>query len=249
MTATTRWKVSELAHTAGLTVRALHYWDEIGLVSPQRTPSGHRCYTSADVTRLYQVMALRQMGLRLDEIVALFDSNEVPDPQTTLRRHLDVVDAELRQRRELRDRLVRVLEALEREGTDTDVELLLKVIKKMTMFENQLTADQRAWFTQRREVIGEKKWQAALAEWPQLIAQVRAEMDAGTDPRESTVQQLVARWDELAELFIGNEPAMKTAMGKAWRTMWAEHADQLRQSSSVAPPQMWDYIQRARQVS
>jgi MerR family transcriptional regulator, thiopeptide resistance regulator len=248
MTATTRWKVGELAHLTGLTIRTLHHWDEIGLVSPRRTPSGHRWYRSADVARLYQVMALKQMGLGLTEIAALFD-NEVPDPRTTLRQHLDVVERGLRQHRELRDRLVRVLEALEREEAGTDVELLLKVIEKMTMFENQLTADQRAWFAQRHEEVGEERWQAALAEWPQLIAQVRTEMEAGTEPSEPKVQQLVARWDALATLFLGNEPDMKTAAGTAWQAMWIDHADQLRQSPSVAPPEMWDYIQRARQVS
>ena len=70
MASAKRWKVGELARATGLTIRTLHYWDEIGLVSPQRTVSGHRVYASAEVARLYQVMALRQMGLGLEEIVA-----------------------------------------------------------------------------------------------------------------------------------------------------------------------------------
>jgi len=86
MTDRTRWKVGELAHASGLSVRVLRHWDEIGLVSPQRTPSGHRCYSQDDVTRLYQVLALRQMGLGLGEITALLVAED-PEPAATLRRH------------------------------------------------------------------------------------------------------------------------------------------------------------------
>ncbi|WP_378741119.1 MerR family transcriptional regulator [Nocardia brasiliensis] len=63
------WKVGELAAEAGLTVRTLHHYDRIGLVCPAgRTSTGHRLYTEADVQRLYQVLALRQLGLGLDQI-------------------------------------------------------------------------------------------------------------------------------------------------------------------------------------
>ncbi|TCJ89974.1 DNA-binding transcriptional MerR regulator [Nocardia alba] len=63
------WKVGELAAEAGLTVRTLHHYDRIGLVCPaERTNAGHRLYTEADVERLYQVLALRQLGLGLDQI-------------------------------------------------------------------------------------------------------------------------------------------------------------------------------------
>lgn len=246
MKQTKLWKVGDLAHLTGLTVRTLHHWDELGLVSPRRTAADHRCYSSGDVARLYQVMALKQIGLGLDQIAALF-AGEAPQPSTTLRQHLDVVEAELRQRREFRDRLVRTLDALDREDADIDVQLLLKVIEKMTMFENQLTAEQRGWFAQRREEIGEGRWQAALDEWPHLIAQVRAQMDAGAEPSVPQVRQFIRRWDELAELFIGDQPEMRIAAGQTWQHMWATHPDELRKSPRVAPPEMWDYIQRARE--
>lgn len=247
MASTRRWKVGELAQATGLTVRTLHYWDEVGLVSPQRTASGHRVYTAAEVARLYQVMALRQMGLGLDEVAALF-AGEAPPLRVTLRRHLEAVRRELRQREDLRERLSRVLDVLEHKDADVGVNLLLEVIETMTMFDDQLTSDQRAWFAQRREAVGAERWQQALAAWPQLITQVRAAMDAGADPGIPQVRQLVRQWDELAGLFLGDDPDLKIATGKAWQAMWAGQGDQLRQSPRVATPEMWDYIQRARQA-
>jgi MerR family transcriptional regulator, thiopeptide resistance regulator len=59
------WKVGELARVTGLTVRALHYYDEIGLLMPSgRTPAGHRSYDRADVARLYRISLLRRLGFR-----------------------------------------------------------------------------------------------------------------------------------------------------------------------------------------
>ncbi|MEU9096445.1 MerR family transcriptional regulator [Streptomyces sp. NPDC048361] len=78
------WKVDPLAEAAGLTVRTLHHWDTIGLLTPsRRTPAGHREYTEADVGRLYQVLALRGLGLGLDTIALCLDAGV--DPARVLR--------------------------------------------------------------------------------------------------------------------------------------------------------------------
>lgn len=247
------WSVGELAHAVGLSVRVLRHWDEIGLVSPGRTAGGHRCYTSAEVTRLYQVLALRQMGLRLDQIAALLRGTD-PSPRNTLRSHLQRVEADLVARRALRDRLVEALDALDSStaGNDGDADgvvdsaLLIEVIEKMTMFEQHLTPEQRTWFSQRRAHVGEQAWQQAIDAWPELLVAVQAEMDAGTDPADPRVQQLMRRWDELQRVFLGDSADMRTATGRAWQTMWKQHPEQLRESTRVAPPEMWDYVQRAR---
>jgi hypothetical protein len=62
-------KVGELAAATGLTVRTLHYHEEIGLlVSSGRTHAGHRVYDDTDVARLYRICLLRRLGLPLAEI-------------------------------------------------------------------------------------------------------------------------------------------------------------------------------------
>ncbi|MBN9620317.1 MAG: MerR family transcriptional regulator, partial [Actinobacteria bacterium] len=73
------WTVGELAVASGLSVRVLRHWDALGLVSPERTPSGHRRYGPAHVTRLYRALALRRTGLGLRQIGALL-AHEDPDP-------------------------------------------------------------------------------------------------------------------------------------------------------------------------
>ena len=56
-------KVGALAELTGLTVRALHHYDHIGLLRPSdRSSSGHRLYTGDDVARLYRICLLRRLG-------------------------------------------------------------------------------------------------------------------------------------------------------------------------------------------
>ena len=67
-------KVGTLARKTGLTVRTLHYYDEIGLLSPsRRSEAGYRLYGADDVARLQQIMSLRQLGFSLEDIQALLD--------------------------------------------------------------------------------------------------------------------------------------------------------------------------------
>ena len=80
------WKIGELARRTGLTVRTLHHYDEIGLLSPaQRSDGGHRVYDEADVQRLYRIVSLRSLGFPLDAIAQALDSQAF-DPQSSRRR-------------------------------------------------------------------------------------------------------------------------------------------------------------------
>jgi MerR family transcriptional regulator, thiopeptide resistance regulator len=67
-------KVGELAAATGLTVRTLHYYEQIGLpAAPGRSSGGHRLYSAHDVTRLYRICLLRRLGLPLAEIGPTLD--------------------------------------------------------------------------------------------------------------------------------------------------------------------------------
>ena len=63
------WKVGELAKITGLTVRTLRFYDQIGLFSPsEHSDAGHRLYNEADLSRLQQILSLKELGLTLEEI-------------------------------------------------------------------------------------------------------------------------------------------------------------------------------------
>jgi hypothetical protein len=62
------YKVHEFAELAGVTVKALHHYDRLGLLTPRRTEAGYRVYTERDLERLEQIVALKFLGLPLRQI-------------------------------------------------------------------------------------------------------------------------------------------------------------------------------------
>src|ERR1044072_4673372 len=78
------YRVSRVAALAGVTVRTLHHYDDIGLLVPgERTSAGYRVYTEADLERLQQIRFYRELGFGLDEIAVLLDT---ADPREHFRR-------------------------------------------------------------------------------------------------------------------------------------------------------------------
>nr|WP_206314183.1 MerR family transcriptional regulator [Streptomyces coryli] len=100
--------VGRVAELAGVTVRALHHYDEIGLVRPSaRTAAGYRAYSAADVERLREVLGYRRLGFGLREIADLVD-----DPATDAVAHLRRLRGLLL---EQRDRAAAMVTAIDRE--------------------------------------------------------------------------------------------------------------------------------------
>ncbi|MFF4578288.1 MerR family transcriptional regulator [Streptomyces sp. NPDC001389] len=80
------YSVGQVAGFAGVTVRTLHHYDEIGLLSPSgRSGAGHRRYDDADLDRLQRILFYRELGFPLDEVAVLLDDPD-SDPREHLRR-------------------------------------------------------------------------------------------------------------------------------------------------------------------
>jgi DNA-binding transcriptional MerR regulator len=80
------YTVGEVARLTGVTVRALHHYDEIGLLPPgDRSPAGYRRYTEPDLERLPQILTYRELGFPLEEI-----STIPADPATDVQERFEV---------------------------------------------------------------------------------------------------------------------------------------------------------------
>src|SRR5690349_19919689 len=137
----TRWKVGELAERTGVSVRTLHYYEELGLLTPSdRTPSGHRLYTADDVARLQQIRSLQQLGLSLDEVGACLRGRDY-SPLGVVERHLAQAREQLEAHRRLCQRLEMLAGRLREEGP-VGAEESLRTIEVMTMLEKYYTPEQ-----------------------------------------------------------------------------------------------------------
>lgn len=95
--------VGEVANLCGISVRTLHYYDEIGLLQPSNTSeAGYRIYTDGDLERLWQILFFRDLGFSLQKIKAMlgrpdYNKNEaLSNHRELLRARRAQLDAMLR---------------------------------------------------------------------------------------------------------------------------------------------------------
>ncbi len=95
------YTVGKVAEYAGVTVRTLHHYDEIGLLSPSdRSRTGYRRYDDADLERLQQIMYYRELGFSLEEIATILDDPQA-DAGTHLRRQHELLSERIAKLRKM----------------------------------------------------------------------------------------------------------------------------------------------------
>src|SRR5262249_10888935 len=162
-------KVGDLAERTGLSVRTLHYYEEIGLLVPShRTRSGHRLYTAEDVLRLQQIKSLRALGFSLDEVRECLESPRF-SPLRIIEDHLARAKEQLSLQQQIVDRLEGIARSL-RQGEEVKPEQFLKAMEVMSMWENKFTLEQRREIHERGQQLGSEKVREIEEEWKRLIA-------------------------------------------------------------------------------
>lgn len=201
-------KVGELAKRTGLSVRTLHYYDEIGLLEPSKhTQSRHRLYGAAELERLQQIKSLRQLGFSLEEIRDCLDSAAF-SPRRTIALHV----ARLRDQMEQQARLIALLETLAAtfdSGSSATPDDFINAIEGITMIDKSFTPEELRELQERADRLGREHIKEVEAEWPALIAKVRSEMAQGTEPEHERMRPLALRWRELVQEFTGGNPSIE----------------------------------------
>ena len=181
------WKIGELARRTGLTVRTLHHYDEIGLLSPaERSDGGHRVYDEADVQRLYRIVSLRSLGFPLDAIAQALDSQAF-DPREAVDDHLRRLEAQIAQEQQLLDKLRMLSDRL-------DADDFLTTIEELTMRERYYTPEQLDQLEQRRQPLGEDAIKDVEREWGEIFATLKRRWTtAPTPPTRASAPSASAR--------------------------------------------------------
>jgi DNA-binding transcriptional MerR regulator len=226
--------VGDLASASGLTVRTLHHWDEIGLLRPaERSGAGHRRYSAADVERLYRIVALRRLGLSLEEVNAALET-EGPDLRAAVAAHLVRIRRELARLRRLEGILDAIVELDEPSTT-----LMIDAIEVMTMSQQYYTPEQLDELERRRLELGEEGMARAQQDWADLIAEMDAERLAGSDPADAKVQALADRWEGMIRQFTGGDPGITASLKRMYDEQGAPKA-----SRGAMSPELSEYVQR-----
>jgi DNA-binding transcriptional MerR regulator len=203
------FRVHEFAELAGVTIKTLHHYDRVGVLRPGRTAGGYRVYTSADLVRLEQILALKTIGLALKDIRALLDRDTLPLP-ALFRQQREVLE----DKRQLLDRAILALTEAERAAASASASstaILQEVIRIMSMQDVDVMRkyySDEAW----------ARWQHHYDDWPSSAWQTLYRNIAaaiGTDPAAPRAQALADRWQALTKADAVT-PSVRTGMIKAW---------------------------------
>jgi DNA-binding transcriptional MerR regulator len=237
-----RLTVGVLAKRTGLSVRTLHHYDAIGLLTPSaRTESRYRLYGARDLRRLQKIVMMRGLGLPLAEIARALAGDGV-SALAALELQLSRLRERIAHERRLCTRLESLAAALRRGSLQT-LDDVIESIQEMTMFEKYFTPDQMDQIQARGRTIGSERIREVEAEWPMLIADMRREMEAGTPPSSTRVQALAARWGMLVREFTDGRPEIAAGL----RQMYQKE-DSVRQRTNIDATLM-KYVGRAMAAS
>lgn len=250
-----RWGIGELARASGVTVRTLHYYDEIGLVTPgERTSAGHRRYTEADVRRLYRVLALSRLGFSLEEIANTLTR---PDDPAALRdllvAQLAGLEAQAARITELRGRVRGLLDQLDSTHFPAPEQLLSIVEPLILHSDAYFSRQQQETLARRRAELGGEEIEALKAEWLQVLTRLRQHHLAGTPVDDLAVRKLALRWEEIGTVLGTGDERIPAAAAALWQDHHAEISRRLGErmgwADADAVANVVDYLHRARQAA
>nr|HEX4317866.1 MerR family transcriptional regulator [Kofleriaceae bacterium] len=211
--------VGELARLTGVTVRALHHYDEIGLVRPSaRSDAGYRLYDDGDVLRLQQVLLFRELGMPLEAIASAIDDGG--DRSELLRRHRDA----LVDKRARIDAMIAALDAALKETRVMTEHEVKKLFEGFDPAHYEAEAEARWGDTdaykesaRRTATYGKADWdrlQGAQAAIYARLAELMAGGAAATDPRVQ--EQVEAHRLHIDAAFYPCSVAMHKCLGATY---------------------------------
>lgn len=240
------YHVHEFAALTGVTVRALHHYDRLGLLQPSRSRSGYRLYGRRELERLEQIVALKFIGIPLQQIKAILNrkSANIADALRIQRTVLET-------KRDLLDRAILAIQEAEQSsaaGGEPDAAILKKIIEVIEMQTNNQWIEKyyspEAW---NRISTLHPGWSPELQgkayqDWIDLFRDVAAAVDE--DPAGEKAQALGERWKALELSFTRGDAEIAAGVNK----MYADEAnwpDSMKQKmTAFKNPAVWDFMRR-----
>ena len=190
-------RISEVAKLTGITVRTLHYYDEIGLLKPSEiTEAGYRLYSREDLEILQQILFFRELDFPLSQIKEIMN-NPNYDKEEALKKQKEL----LIQQRQRIEGLIKLIE----KRIEGDNNMSFKEFDMNEIEENKKKYAKEVkerWGTSKAYEESEKKTSSYNKEKWGDINQETSEIFKGfaelrnSDPGSEEVQELVRRWQK-----------------------------------------------------
>ena len=215
--------VGEVAALAGVTVRTLHHYDRIGLLSPSgRTGAGYRQYAPADLDRLHQVLLYRELGFPLEEVATLLD-DPAADPEAHLRRQHALL-------RDRLDRTTAMVAAVEKEMEARAMGISLTPEERFEVFgehdpaqydaeveERWGETDAYAQSKRRTAAYSKDDWLRIKAEGEDIEARFAAALQSGVPADSAQAMDLAEEHrQQISRNFYDCPPEMHAGLGRMY---------------------------------
>lgn len=212
--------IGQMATQAGISPRALRYYEEQGLIAPGRSDGGYRVYDEADARRLAQVLALRSCHLPLATIRRLMQDAGT-DLANTLRAHLHALEsqgASLDTAIERTRAALTTIERMEDMSTKDSFEMMKE--QGLRDFESQYGEEARKLYgddvieasNARMMALTKDEWDAKELLEESIKVQLRLAMATG-DPAGDAAQELVRMHRRWIGIHWGVEPQAEQYLG------------------------------------
>ena len=232
------YSTGRFARRASVSVRTLRFYDRAGLLEPsERSEAGYRLYTDEDFPRLQQVLALKFLGLSLDEIKRCLAAGP-----RRLRASLSQQKAMLREKRTQLDAILQAIEEAERHlaAEPSTFDSVVRVIEVIQMQQQNdwvnkyFTPEQQQTINElsetsyseeaRQKLAARGPWteedQARASEqWAWIATELKRLTAAGADPAGEEAQAWAGRFNDLIAQFTQHDPEIETGL----KTWWQQH--------------------------
>ncbi len=224
-TQTRKHTVKELATLAKVSIRTLHYYDEINLLTPSEIgENAYRYYDETAVLRLQQIMFYRELGFSLKNIKTILDNDDF-DVEEALESHRQ----SLKQKALQLEKLITTIDTTLKHMKGTKTTKSIKSMATKDMFEGFDEATQAAYEEEAIEKWGEetvaesnRKWKEysknkqkqILAEADEIYTELAEHLDES--PSSAAVQALVARWHQNLRYFYEPSHDVLRGLGKLY---------------------------------
>lgn len=227
------WKIGALAKMAGISVRTLHHYEQIGLLTPSlRTEAGYRLYDAANVHRLMQIICLSQIGLPLKEVANILAT--YPDG---ILGHLKQHSAHLAQQidtlKTVQDRLNGIQKKIANDEQPSWIDWAVnpELIELSNKWWSSDSLDTLALYESYLQQ--EPQWQKQLAE----LAEKQADHSIEEAQRQADAWDIVALFESITDF-------NKLCYEQLWYTTTHTSFAQLEQATVHAIRQLWAKQQR-----
>lgn len=210
------YTVKQLSDLAGVSVRTLHYYDEIDLLHPTQVgENGYRYYDDAALLRLQQILFYREIGLELMQIRDVLDSPDF-DLLTALRSHRGALEEKINRLESLVDTVNRTIMHLSGEADMSKKQLFEGFSEeKQKDYERearlQWGPDSVNESIRRWNSYGADKQQAIQQQGGQIYTEIAGALEAGKPAQSAEVQVLLQRWHDHLRNFY--EPTLDVLRG------------------------------------